>query len=84
MHVLRRTAASAWLAAGVDVRTVAASPGGTLTLRTYAHPMPDAADRARLAMDQFFDQAGKIETAGALNVPSRPCPRQKTQVTAFG
>ncbi|SNR96695.1 tyrosine-type recombinase/integrase [Actinomadura mexicana] len=75
MHVLRHTAASAWLAAGVDVRTVAeylghADPG--FTLRTYAHLMPDAADRARLAMDQFFDQPGKIGSASALNVPSQP------------
>jgi len=57
MHVLRHTAASAWLAAGVDVRTVAeylghADPG--FTLKTYAHLMPDSAERARAAMDLFF------------------------------
>jgi integrase len=57
MHALRHTAASAWLAAGVDVRTVAeylghSDPG--FTLRTYTHLMPDAADRARRAMDAFF------------------------------
>jgi site-specific recombinase XerD len=39
-HVLRHTAASAWLAAGVDIRTVAEflghdDPG--FTLRTYSH-----------------------------------------------
>ncbi|MEU8310541.1 tyrosine-type recombinase/integrase [Actinomadura sp. NPDC048955] len=49
MHVLRHTAPSAWLAMGVDIRTVAeylghADPG--FTLRTYAHLMPNAADRA--------------------------------------
>ena len=57
MHVLRHTAASAWLAQGVDIRTVAeylghSDPG--FTLRVYAHMMPDAADRARKAMDAFF------------------------------
>ncbi|MCP2337200.1 tyrosine-type recombinase/integrase [Actinomadura rupiterrae] len=57
MHILRHTAASAWLVAGVDIRTVAeylghADPG--FTLRTYAHLLPDAADRARAAMDRFF------------------------------
>lgn len=57
MHVLRHTAASAWLSAGVDIRTVAeylghSDPG--FTLRTYTHLMPDAADRARKAMDAFF------------------------------
>lgn len=57
MHVLRHTAASAWLQAGVDIRTVAeylghADPG--FTLRTYIHLMPNAADRARTAMDRFF------------------------------
>ncbi|GAA0568717.1 tyrosine-type recombinase/integrase [Actinomadura livida] len=73
MHVLRHTAASAWLAAGVDIRTVAeylghADPG--FTLRTYAHLLPDAADRARTAMDAFFALEGKIENASALHVPS--------------
>jgi hypothetical protein len=33
--------------------------------------MPDAADRARMAMDQFFDQPDKIENASAPDVPSR-------------
>lgn len=71
MHVLRHTAASAWLAAGVDVRTVAeylghSDPG--FTLRVYAHLMPDAADRARKAMDAFFQPAD--DSASALGVPS--------------
>jgi integrase len=68
MHVLRHTAASAWLSAGVDVRTVAeylghGDPG--FTLRTYAHLMPDSADRARKAMSTFFQGE-----ASALDVPS--------------
>lgn len=67
-HALRHTAASAWLVAGVDIRTVAeylghSDPG--FTLRTYTHLMPDAADRARKAMDMFFAAA-----PSALVVPS--------------
>ncbi|MGW5687584.1 tyrosine-type recombinase/integrase [Nonomuraea sp. NPDC003754] len=71
-HVLRHTAASAWLAAGVDIRTVADYLGHEdvgFTLRTYTHLMPNAADRARKAMDAFF--TGKIEdVSSALIVPS--------------
>jgi integrase len=71
MHALRHTAASAWLAAGVDVRTVAeylghSDPG--FTLRTYTHLMPDAADRARRAMDAFFAR-GSSDVPSALIVP---------------
>jgi integrase len=71
MHVLRHTAASAWLAEGVDINTVAEylgheDPG--FTLRTYTHLMPSAADRARKAMDAFFE--GKITEQSAQNVPS--------------
>lgn len=67
-HALRHTAASAWLAAGVDIRTVAeflghSDPG--FTLRTYTHLMPDASDRARKAMDLFF-----ASVPSALVVPS--------------
>jgi len=56
MHVLRHTAASAWLSAGVDVVSVAAWLGDTpaTVLKTYAHLMPDADDRGRRAMDAFF------------------------------
>ncbi|MFF4123283.1 tyrosine-type recombinase/integrase [Microbispora rosea] len=48
-RVLRHTAASAWLGAGVDIRTVAeylghSDPG--FTPRTYTHLMPNAADQA--------------------------------------
>ncbi|MGW2143198.1 tyrosine-type recombinase/integrase [Nonomuraea bangladeshensis] len=71
MHALRHTAASAWLAAGVDIRTVAeylghSDPG--FTLRTYTHLMPDAADRARRAMDAFFAR-GDADASSALVVP---------------
>lgn len=71
MHVLRHTAASAWLAEGVDVRTVAEylghdDPG--FTLRVYGHLMPNAADRARKAMNVFFE--GVADASCALDVPS--------------
>ncbi|MGW3352561.1 tyrosine-type recombinase/integrase [Nonomuraea rubra] len=71
MHALRHTAASAWLAASVDIRTVAeylghSDPG--FTLRTYTHLMPDAADRARRAMDAFFAR-GTVDVSSALVVP---------------
>jgi integrase len=68
-HVVRHNAASAWLAAGVDIRTVAEYLGRTdpgFTLRTYTHVMPDAADRARKAMDAFLAD----ESPSALDVPS--------------
>ncbi|MGI5274882.1 tyrosine-type recombinase/integrase [Nonomuraea sp. CA-218870] len=61
-HVLRHTAASAWLASGVDIKTVSEylghfDPG--FTLRTYVHMMPNASERARSAMNLFFqDQNG--------------------------
>lgn len=65
-HVLRHTAASAWLANGVDIRTVAEYLGHTdpgFTLRVYSHLMPDAADRARKAMDAFFESAPDVPRA---------------------
>ncbi|WP_084369497.1 tyrosine-type recombinase/integrase [Microbispora sp. ATCC PTA-5024] len=70
-HVLRHTAASAWLGAGVDIRTVAEYPGHAdpgFTLRTYTHLMPNAADRARRAVDAFFTQ--EQTGSSALVVPS--------------
>jgi integrase len=65
MHVLRHTAASAWLAAGVGIAAVASWLGDTeqTVLATYAHFMPEDDDRGRRAMDLFF-------TRSALDVPS--------------
>jgi len=59
MHALRHTAASAWLAAGVDIVSVAAWLGDTVqvVLATYAHLMPDADERGRKAMNAFFQNA---------------------------
>jgi integrase len=54
MHALRHYAASSWLAEGANIRDVAEYLGHTdpgFTLRTYAHLMPSAADRLRVAMD---------------------------------
>ena len=70
MHALRHTAASAWLSAGADIVAVAAWLGDTVETvhRTYAHLMPDADDRGRKAMDQFFKRVG--DEGSAPNVPS--------------
>jgi len=56
MHVLRHTAASAWLSAGVSVAAVASWLGDTeqTVLATYAHLMPGDDDSGRKAMDVFF------------------------------
>lgn len=71
-HNLRHTFASACLAGGVDIRTLADWLGHTdpgFTLRTYTHLMPDAAEKGRRAMDAF---ARRVRNAGqsALDVPS--------------
>jgi hypothetical protein len=60
VHVLRHTAASIWLSKGADIVAVAAWRGDTVETvhRTYAHLMPDADDRGRTAMDQFFKRIG--------------------------
>ncbi len=68
MHVLRHTAASAWLSAGVDIRKVSAYLGHSdpgFTLRTYVHFMPEGEETARKAMDLFFAET----EPSARNVP---------------
>jgi integrase len=65
-HVLRHTAASSWLAEGVDIRTVAEMLGHSdpgFTLRTYTHFMASSSDRARKAMDAFFQATGPEQSA---------------------
>jgi integrase len=65
-HVLRHTAASSWLAEGVDIRTVAEHLGHSdpgFTLRTYTHFLRASADRARKAMDAFFQPEGSEQSA---------------------
>jgi integrase len=55
-HVLRHTAASAWLSKGLGLAKVGAYLGDTkeVVLATYAHFMPDDDDRARGIMNAFF------------------------------
>ena len=65
MHALRHYCAPAWLEHGVSIKAVSeylghADPG--FTLRTYAHVMPTADDKARQAMDSAL---GEIHEAGA-------------------
>jgi integrase len=72
-HVLRHTAASAWLSEGLSLAKVAAFLGDTqeVVLKTYSHFMPDDDDRAREIMNAFFtpkqDDAG--QDSSALIVP---------------
>lgn len=75
-HDLRHTAASLWIAAGVDIKTVSAWLGHStakLTLDTYGHLMGTDADRA--AMDRvnrvFGSRSGPAAPAGtAIQLPS--------------
>ena len=68
-HVMRHTAASQWLSAGVNPAKVAAFLGDTIdvVMKTYAHFMPGDDDRARAAMDAFFEPPEIA--ASALDVP---------------
>ncbi|MER5867641.1 tyrosine-type recombinase/integrase [Kitasatospora sp. NPDC002040] len=57
MHALRHFYASVLLDAGESIRAVSDYLGHSdpaLTLRVYAHLMPDSQDRARKALDQLF------------------------------
>ncbi|MGH3388628.1 MAG: tyrosine-type recombinase/integrase [Actinomadura sp.] len=70
-HGLRHTYASTVLAAGADVRKLAAWLGHTdpgFTLRTYTHFMADVTDVGRKAVDAFF--ASAADSSSARNVPS--------------
>jgi len=62
-HAMRHLYASTLIARGVDPRTAAAylghADGGALILRTYAHLMPDAEDRARKAIEEALRDAEK-------------------------
>ncbi len=60
LHDLRHYYASGLIAAGCDVVTVQKALGhssASVTLNTYAHLWPDAADRTRTAAADIFDQA---------------------------
>ena len=58
------------LSARADIVAVAAWLGDTVetNYQTYAHLMPDADDRGRKAIDQFFRRSGR--EGSALDVPS--------------
>jgi integrase len=64
-HVLRHTAASAWLSNGLGLPKVAAYLGDTkeVVLATYAHFLPDDDDRAREIMNAFFERSGEVSRA---------------------
>lgn len=69
-HALRHSYASALISAGVSVRAVAANLGHAdpgITLRTYAHLMPDDADRSRDAVDALY-RADQTRTSSGLAV----------------
>ena len=74
--MLRHTAASAWLSAGLSLAKVAAYLGDTkeVVLATYAHFMPDDDDRAREIMNAFFRRPseGSGDGSCAANVPGGP------------
>jgi integrase len=64
MHALRHFYASALLDAGENIKAVSeymghADPG--LTLRVYAHLMPDSRQRARHAIDMVFQHSSGID-----------------------
>ena len=70
MHVLRHTAASVWLSAGLGLAKVASYLGDTkeVVLATYAHFLPYDDDRARQIMNGFFKATAS--GSSALDVPS--------------
>ena len=56
---MRHTFASWTIAAGLPTFEIAATMGTSLEQlsKTYAHLLPDSADRARLALDAFLAQS---------------------------
>jgi len=72
-HVLRHTAASAWLSAGLSPAKVTACLGDIKeqVVKTYAHFMPDDDGRAREIMNTFFAPPEEDTARGssALDVP---------------
>lgn len=77
-HDLRHTAASVWIAAGVDIKTVSAWLGHStakLTLDTYGHLMGTDADRA--AMGRVNAVLGDITGTSAANRDPREKERRR-------
>ena len=62
-HDLRHTFASVALNAGMDVTVLAEILGhadASVTLRTYAHALPDARERARQIMTQMWRPLARV------------------------
>ena len=68
-HVLRHTAASAWLSGGLGLAKAASYLGDTqeVLVRVYSHFLPDDEDRARAIMDWFLEPLSAAPSA--LDVP---------------
>jgi integrase len=58
-YAMRHTYASWAIAAGLPTFEIAATMGTSLEQlsKTYAHLLPDSADRARVALDAYINQA---------------------------
>jgi len=66
LHVLRHTFASLLIANRMEMTAVSALLGHkdpSFTWRTYAHLMPDAPHRSRLAMEEAFRASAEAESA---------------------
>ena len=60
-YAIRQTFASWAIAAGLPTFGIAATMGTSLEQlsKTYAHLLPDSADRARVALDAYINQAAE-------------------------
>jgi integrase len=67
-YAMRHTFASWAIAAGLPTFEIAATMGTSLEQlsKTYAHLLPDSADRARVALDAFLNEAADAAEAGSL------------------
>ena len=66
-YAMRHTFASWAIAAGLPTFEIAATMGTSLEQlsKTYAHLLPDSADRARVALDAYLNQSAEV-TEGRL------------------
>lgn len=77
MHAPRHFCASALLDAGENIKAVSEYTGHAdpaLTLRVYAHLMPDSRERARRAIDSVLERASQEDHGPqtASETPSAP------------
>jgi integrase len=65
-YAMRHTFASWAIAAGLPTFEIATTMGTSLEQlsKTYAHLLPDSAERARVALDAFLADAESLEVAG--------------------